>query len=421
MKNIQDVIIEYGQKLENIGFSIGNAPRILVKEGINVYATKAGSDFGNLSSQDIEGIGASADPFKGAMIERDYNALIISQPEYTTMCMQDGLAIPAVLEDMAMIVGPKVPIVPEDRFSIAKGLKQSAAVMTAGGNLVTCGRNLYESMTCLMVLEKNAEIFIDADFLGGAKSVNPAIAKLENAIYHQKYSKKEIARQDMLESGQEVKEFSEEIPADILRDAASDFTDWDNPPAPSQKKTLDPEEQRKRELVVEYGKKLVESGLVQGTWGNLSLRLNDQYMLCTPSGRDYAGIQPEEIVKVNMDTLEYDGDIKPTSEKDFHAGIYRLRPDVNGIIHTHSKFACVFASCGLSFKTTGGDVIECAAYGPSGTGILSKNVQNAIGENKGCLMRNHGMVAVGKDLPESFQNALSIENAAKARIDQFWK
>lgn len=414
MKNIQDIIIEYGQKLKDIGFCIGNAPRILVKEGIRVYATKPGSDFGNLSPQDITEIGASADSFKGAMLERNYGALIISQPEYSTMCLQDGLAIPAVLEDMAMIVGPKVPIVSEDRFSIAKGLKKSAAVITAGGNLVTCGRNLYEAMTCLMVLEKNAEIFIDADFLGGAKSINPAIAKLENIIYHQKYSKKEIARQDMLES-------CKEIPEDILQDAASDFTDWDNQTTSNQRKIIDPEEQHQRELVVEYGKKLVESGLVQGTWGNLSLRLDDQYMLCTPSGRDYAGIRPEEIVKVNMDTLEYDGDIKPTSEKDFHAGIYRLRPDVNGIIHTHSKFACVFASCGLSFKTSGGDVIECAAYGPSGTGILSQNVQKAIGENKGCLMRNHGMVAVGKDLPESFQNALSIENAAKVRIDQFWE
>ena len=424
MKNIQDIIIEYGQKLMDIGFSIGNSPRILVKEGINVYATRAGSDFGNLSPQDIEEIGAGADPYKGAMIERDYGALIISQPEYATMCVQDGLAIPAVLEDMAMIVGPKVPIVPGDRFGIAKGLKQSAAVITAEGSLVTCGRNLYEAMTCLMVLEKNAEIFIDADFLGGAKSVNPIIAKLENLIYHQKYSKNEIARQDMLESGNEVQEIPEEIPADILRDVAADFTDWDNwdnQPAFGQEKAGDPEEKHKRELVVEYGKKLVETGLVQGTWGNLSLRLNDQYMLCTPSGRDYAGIKPEEIVKVNINTLEYGGNIKPTSEKDFHAGIYRLRPDVNGIIHTHSKFACVFAACGLSFKTSGGDVIECAAYGPSGTGILSKNVQNAIGENKGCLMRNHGMVAVGKDLPESFQNALNIENAAKMRIEQFWK
>ena len=144
-------------------------------------------------------------------------------------------------------------------------------------------------------------------------------------------------------------------------------------------------------------------------------------MLCTPSGMDYRGLTPEDIVKVNLETLAYEGALKPTSEKDFHAGIYRNRPDVNAVIHTHARYACVYAACGLSFTTSSGDAIECAAYGPSGTGLLSRNVQNAIGENRGCLMKNHGMVAVGSDLDDAFHTAMSIENAAKARIEQFWE
>ncbi len=419
MSKIYDTIIEYGQKLSTIGFRLGDAPQIMLKEGLLVYATVPGADLEHLTLADIQEIGASANPFKGAMIESGYDALIISQPEYATMCIEDQLPIPAVLEDMAQIVGSRVAITPEDRISMGRALKKSAAVMTAKGNIATCGRNLYEAMTCLMVLEKNAEIFIDADFLGGAKTVNRAIAKLENIIYHYKYSKNEMDRQKALETGDSPISKLEDIPADVLEDAEADYEGWEDAhPSP---RPCNPEEQKLREQVVEYGKKLVACGLVQGTWGNLSVRLNDSYMLCTPSGRDYEGILPEEIVKVNMETLEYDGDIKPTSEKDFHAGIYQLRPDVHAIIHTHSKFACVFGVCGLSFKTTSGDVIECAKYGPSGTGILSKNVQNAIGENKGCLMRNHGMVAVGSDLEDAFRNAASIENAAKARIDEFWK
>ncbi|MBQ2747398.1 MAG: class II aldolase/adducin family protein, partial [Firmicutes bacterium] len=68
-------------------------------------------------------------------------------------------------------------------------------------------------------------------------------------------------------------------------------------------------------MLVDYGKKLVQTGLVQGTWGNLSVRLDDTYMIVTPSGLDYLRLTPADMVKVNIETLEYEGDLKPTSEK----------------------------------------------------------------------------------------------------------
>lgn len=399
MNKTKETIIEYGRKLAEIGFSVGNSPRILVRKGLQVYSTQDGANLNNLRSEDIVDINGSADAMKGALIASDYNAMIITQPYYASMCIQDNLSIPAVLDDMAMIVGNRVRIVPSERLAIAKALKKSSAVMTTDGQVITCGRNLYEALTCLTILEKNAGIFVDADFLGGAKPVCRAMGKLEHLIYQQNYSKKEIERQTQLER----------MDADVI--------DTDNSPEPN----YTGEELNLRKQIVEYGKKLTETGLVQGTWGNLSVRLDNTWMLCTPSGMDYEGLKPEDIVKVNMETLEYEGNLKPTSEKDFHAGIYQNRTDVNAIIHTHSRYACVFASCGLSFTTTSEDVIECAAYGPSGTGILSKNVQNAIGNNKGCLMKNHGMVAVGADLEDAFHTARSIENAAKARIQKFWE
>lgn len=416
MNNSIENIIKYGKKLSVMDFAVGSYPRILLRDGMNVYATRANADISRLEPDDIQEIGAGADSFKSTLLGTGYRAMIISQPEYVGMCIEDNLAIPAVLDDMAMIVGTKVEIVPEDRFSMLKALKKSSAVMTTNGNLVTCGRNLYEAATCLLVLEKNAEIFVDADFLGGAKLVNTVMGRIERAVYQYKYSKKEIEKQNAKEAGLEKihsKSFATKY-SDSETIGISNTDIFDGP-------LWTPEEECLRDAVVEYGKKLVTCGLVQGTWGNLSVRLDDEYMLCTPSGRDYAGILPEEIVKVNIATLEYSGSIKPTSEKDFHAGIYLARPDVNAIIHTHSKFACVFAACGLSFKTTSGDVIECASYGPSGTRILSRNVKEAISENKGCLMKNHGMIAVGNNLADAFRNAENIENAAKGRIDDFWK
>lgn len=399
MNKTIETIIEYGKKLSDIEFSVGDSPRILVRKGLHVYSTLEGVDFRTLQPKDIADVSGSADAEKGALVSSDYNAMIITQPYYASMCIQDNLSIPAVLDDMAMIVGNRVSIVPDERLTIAKALQKSSAVMTADGKVITCGRNLYEALTCLTILEKNAGIFVDADFLGGAKPVCRAMGKLEHLIYQQKYSKKEIERQNLLEQ------------------MDTDVTDADN----SADAHYSEEEWTLRNQIVAYGKKLTQTGLVQGTWGNLSARLDNTWMLCTPSGMDYEGLSPEDIVKVNMETLEYEGNLKPTSEKDFHAGIYRNRPDVNAVIHTHSRYACVFASCGLSFTTTSGDIIECAAYGPSGTGLLSKNVQEAVGDNRGCLMKNHGMVAVGSDLEDAFHTARSIENAAKARIQKFWE
>ncbi len=404
MNKTKETIIEYGKKLTDIGFSIGDSPRILVRKGLHVYSTQEGADLSTLDSADILNINGSADAAKGALIASSYNAMIITSPYYASMCIQDNLAIPAVLDDMAMIVGNRVRIVPGERLAIAKALKKSSAVMTTDGKVLTCGRNLYEALTCLTILEKNAGIFVDADFLGGAKPVCRGMGKLEHLIYQQKYSKKEMERQNQLER-------PDENPTQAI-------TPMDSK---AENRNCSDAEWDLRNQIVDYGKELTKTGLVQGTWGNLSARLDDTSMLCTPSGMDYEGLNPEDIVKVNMETLEYEGNLKPTSEKDFHAGIYQNRPDVNGIIHTHSRYACVFASCGLSFTTTSGDAIECAAYGPSGTGILSKNVQKAVGENKGCLMKNHGMVAVGMDLEDAFHTARSIENAAKARIQKYWE
>ncbi|MDD3946548.1 MAG: class II aldolase/adducin family protein [Clostridia bacterium] len=73
-----------------------------------------------------------------------------------------------------------------------------------------------------------------------------------------------------------------------------------------------------RQAVKDAGVRLIESGLVQGTWGNISIRLDEKHMVVTPSGLDYIRLTPEDMVVVDIDTLEYDSPIKPTSEKKIH-------------------------------------------------------------------------------------------------------
>ncbi|MCI7148203.1 MAG: class II aldolase/adducin family protein [Firmicutes bacterium] len=183
-------------------------------------------------------------------------------------------------------------------------------------------------------------------------------------------------------------------------------------------------EHRLREEMAEYGRKLVSCGLVQGTWGNISVRLDDKYMITTPSGLDYMRLSAEDMVKVEIDSLKYEGERKPTSEKGLHAAIYKRRPDAGAVIHTHSKYACVFAAAGKDmpvldeYRESLGDVIKVAAYGLPGSKKLMNNTAEAVGTSAGAIMANHGMAACGKNLAEAFENCVKIEENGKKVLDR---
>ena len=90
-----------------------------------------------------------------------------------------------------------------------------------------------------------------------------------------------------------------------------------------------------KKAVIEAGHRLLETGLIARTWGNVSARISDTQFVITPSGRTYDTLTPDDIVVVNIDDCSYEGDIKPSSEKGIHADAYALRSDVNFVIHTH--------------------------------------------------------------------------------------
>ncbi|NLA70266.1 MAG: class II aldolase/adducin family protein [Clostridiales bacterium] len=190
------------------------------------------------------------------------------------------------------------------------------------------------------------------------------------------------------------------------------------------------DEHRVREALVEYGIRLVKEDLVQGTWGNISARLDNDYMICTPSGMDYLTLTTSDMVKVKINTLEYDpSENKPTSEKFLHALIYKNNADAGGIIHTHSTYPCIYAACNKDMiiddslvKDKLGSIFPCAEYGRGGTDKLAKNIARAISDNhsKGCFMSHHGMVCYGIDLEDAFNNCNLIDSLARHNIDSFF-
>ena len=126
---------------------------------------------------------------------------------------------------------------------------------------------------------------------------------------------------------------------------------------------------------------MYHSGLVAGTWGNISARIDDEYMVITPSGMDYDRLYPEQMVVVNLHTLEYEGNLKPSIAAVVHAAVYKDRPDVNGIMHTHSTYALTIATarkpippiCDDQVQILGGDV-RLADYCMPGTEDMAEKV-----------------------------------------------
>ncbi len=183
-----------------------------------------------------------------------------------------------------------------------------------------------------------------------------------------------------------------------------------------------------KDLVIQAGKRLADSGLIARTWGNISARISDTQFVITPSGLAYETLTPEQIVVVTIADCSYEGNIKPSSEKGVHADAYRLRREVNFIIHTHQEKASVISMEGENLKIDNpaykkvlGDTVPCAAYGMPSTGKLRKGVADSVSrypESKAILMKCHGTLCMGNDYEHSFTIAKTLEQFAGERFEK---
>ncbi len=164
-----------------------------------------------------------------------------------------------------------------------------------------------------------------------------------------------------------------------------------------------------RIAVSEAGLSLMRSGLVARTWGNISVRLDQDRMAISPSGVPYEEIGVHQVAIVNIATGEWSGPLKPSGERGLHGAIYRTRPDVGAVIHTHQSAASVFATARNSLAAAGAIPVPCAIYGLPGTKSLAKGTVSALGSGKAAFMANHGAVCVGEDLKAAFRAAVDLE------------
>lgn len=174
-----------------------------------------------------------------------------------------------------------------------------------------------------------------------------------------------------------------------------------------------------REAIIAAARALQKHQLGTGTAGNVSARIEQGYLI-TPTGVDYETLTPAHIVSMDMCGNRAKGDLKPSSEWRFHQDIYAQRPDTCAIVHTHSPFATALACTRQDLPAfhymvagAGGTSIRCAEYATYGTQELSDHALSALAGRQACLLANHGVIALGKDVASAFKMAQLVEELAK--------
>ena len=185
--------------------------------------------------------------------------------------------------------------------------------------------------------------------------------------------------------------------------------------------------QSERTVVVQAAQQLLRLGLVAATSGNVSLRLEgdekEGLIAVTPASTDYETMTPEDIVVVDYDVDVIEGDAVPSSESLTHVAVYKARSDISAVIHTHSIYASVLAVAGVPLPPIldelvaylGGPV-EVAEYGFPSSEDLGEKVIQAMGERNAVFIRNHGVLAAGRDMPDALRACELVERAAQIYI-----
>ena len=175
-----------------------------------------------------------------------------------------------------------------------------------------------------------------------------------------------------------------------------------------------------KEEVYRLHLELPKNGLVTWTGGNVSARDPESgLVVIKPSGIPYDELRPEHHVVVNLEGDVVEGTLKPSSDTASHLYIYRHRPDVNGAVHTHSRYATAFAAVGRPipvYLTAMGDEfggpIPCAGFALIGDEEIGRQVVEHIGSSPAVLLKKHGVFTVGSTAEAAVKAAVMVEDVA---------
>ena len=420
MNNNVQTILEYAKRLVEEGV-VGSDDMISMRFELNeMYITKAGVKLADLTEEDVIKMNIfTAEPEYKYHAEiykerADVNAICQCYPKWVMPVAKAGVTIPAVMDDMAQIVGPTCKTANDDIASIIKTLKGRNSCLVKDKGCITSGRTMDEAYTCVLVLDKASHCFVASSVIGENKIINGLEARLMRFIYKTKYSKKNQENLSAKEDGANDAPKAEKQSEDKKNEVVMNKT-WDGA-----------KEIELREVIKKSGVDLLAENLVQGTWGNTAARLDEDHMLVTPTGLDYISLTPEDMPAVQIsDPSIWAFGKKPTSERKIHAAIMQARPEINATIHSHPIFCSILASSRIELpvmseemqKLVGG-TCKVGIYALPGTKKLKNGTVEAMQGRNACFMANHGVFCAGKDMDEAFDIIRVMEKSCYEYIQQ---
>jgi L-ribulose-5-phosphate 4-epimerase len=176
-----------------------------------------------------------------------------------------------------------------------------------------------------------------------------------------------------------------------------------------------------REDVCRLHLELPKNNLVAWTAGNLSARDPDSGLIVVkPSGVRYEDLTPDSMVILDIDGNLVEGSMRRSSDADTHVYVYRHRPDVGGVVHTHSTFATAFAAVGRPIPPVltaicdeFGGPIPCGTYAKIGGLEIGEEIVRSIGQSRAILMQNHGVFTIGDTPLAAVKTAVMLEDVAR--------
>ncbi len=176
-----------------------------------------------------------------------------------------------------------------------------------------------------------------------------------------------------------------------------------------------------REQVWQLHMELPKNELVKWTGGNVSARDSETgYIVIKPSGVRYEELRPEDLVIVDLEGRRIEGELNASSDTASHLYIYRHRPDVNGVVHTHSPFATAFASLGrpipvylTAIADEFGGPIPCGGFALIGGEEIGHVVVESIGDSLAVLLKHHGVFTIGTTVEAAVKAAVMVEDVAR--------
>jgi len=175
-----------------------------------------------------------------------------------------------------------------------------------------------------------------------------------------------------------------------------------------------------RRAICEVGQKLYDKGFVAANDGNISVRINENQIIVTPTGVSKGGMTPESLVKMDLKGNIIGGKGRPSSEVKMHIQVYKINPSINAVVHAHPPLATAFAVARIPLErpiiaeaVVNLGIVPVADFALPGSQEVPDSIKPYVKDYNAVLLANHGLLTWGENLEQAFFRHESVEHYCK--------